>query len=459
VTPQRMAKVLALGALAICVFYLAAWGLIWRLLVTSPLPAALHLMPMTALSAALVAIALLLALRGAPAWRTQSFAGTVILVATIVLLEYLLGVTGGIERLLYADATRTLLGGSAPGRPAPQCALILLFLGLACWYLAKERTYRFDFADLGIGLALFLSFMVLMGHVFQARALYQSAGGGLVGMSVVETVLTLALALSALCLNPQGVVASYLAEGSAGAAKRRIIPVILLVPVTLGVLQYWLVTSNALEYSLALALLVTANIVAFLALSEWISVFLARLEEERTGIYVKRESQAKQEGMTDMLTALMNRRGWDQAVREAEARCKKDNLNACVIVIDLDGLKKINDTEGHAKGDEFIRRAGNALRIAARREDILARLGGDEFACLTVGCAPEHANVVLKRLSQALQKANVPASLGYAMRDLAGSILGAFQEADQAMYTHKRARKAGRQDVAAKPEKPIQTTG
>jgi diguanylate cyclase (GGDEF)-like protein len=454
-----MATTLALATLSICVFYLVGWGVIWRLLVTSPLPAALHLMPLTALTASLAAIALLLAQRGVPAWRTRLLAGAVVLVAGILLLEYLLGIEGGIERALYAEATRALLGGTYPGRPAPQCALILLFLGLACWYLAKERAYRFDFADLGIGLALFLSFMILMGHVFRARALYQSAGGGLVGMSVVETLVTLMLALSALCLNPQGVVASYLAQDAGGGAKRRIIPVIILVPVTLGVLQYWLVTTNALEYSLALALLVTANIVAFLALSEWISGFLARMEEERTGIYVKRESQAKAEGMTDMLTTLMNRRGWDQAVKEAEAKCKKENLNACVIVIDLDGLKKINDTEGHAKGDEFIRRAGNALKIAARREDILARLGGDEFACLSVGCVPEHANVVLKRLSHALQKASVPASLGYAMRDLAGSISSAFQEADQAMYTHKRARKAGRPDTVAKPEKPIQTIG
>jgi GGDEF domain-containing protein len=86
--------------------------------------------------------------------------------------------------------------------------------------------------------------------------------------------------------------------------------------------------------------------------------------------------------------------------------------------------------------------------MAARRDDVLARLGGDEFACLSVGCVPEHANEILKRLSNALVKANVPASLGFAMRGLAGSIPAAFQEADQAMYTHKRARQAGR---AGKP--------
>lgn len=452
-TPQRLATVGAWITMAVSALYLLGWQLLWRLPVTSPMPPALYLLPLTAVACLLLAAALLLTLHRAPVWQVRLVAGIVVAIASAVLLEYLLGLNGGIERYLFDEQTRTLLGGSHPGRPAPQCALILLFLGLAVWNLASHRTYRFDFADLGIGLALFLSFMVLMGHVFQAPALYQAAGGGLVGMSAVETLLTLLIALTALCLNPQGVVASYMAEGSAGAAKRRILPVILMVPLGLGLLQYWMVRTQALEFSLALALMITANIVVYIALSEWIARFLVRLEEERTGVYVQRETQAKQEGMTDMLTSLLNRRGWDQAVRAAEARCKKDNLNACVIVIDLDGLKRINDTEGHARGDDFIRRAGNALRAAARSDDVLARLGGDEFACLSVGCAPEHANVVLKRLSQSMQKASVPASIGYAMRDLAGSINGAFQEADEAMYKHKRARKA------QKPEKPAQTTG
>ncbi|MGQ0587462.1 MAG: diguanylate cyclase [Gammaproteobacteria bacterium] len=424
---------------------LIGWALLWRLL--GGLLPALFVMPLTAVAGGMVAGALMLVLRHAPPWQARALAGLVVLLATTILLEYLLSVSGGVERYLFPEAVRTLLGGSYPGRPAPQLALILVFLGLALWFLAVPRTYRFDFADLGIGLALFLSFMVLMGHAFEATALYASAGGGKVGMSAAEAFLTLWLALAALCLNPQGVVASYLAEGAAGSAKRRIIPAIVLVPVSLGVIQYWIVKLGALEFSLAAALMVTANIVVFIGYAEWVSRFLARLEEERTGIYVKRESQAKAEGMTDMLTTLMNRRGWDQAVKEAEARCRKENLNACVIVIDLDGLKRINDTEGHARGDDFIRRAANALKIAARREDVLARLGGDEFACLSVGCQPEHANAILKRLSQGLQKANVPASLGHAMRDLAGSIPGAFQEADEAMYKHKRARKAGRAET------------
>lgn len=447
--PQRVAMAAAVATLGISVAYLLGWWLLWRLLVTHPLPPSLYVMPLSAVACGLVAAGLILAARGADGTRTRAVAVTVVALAGVVLIEYLLGLQGGLEQVLFHEQAGALLGGATPGRPAPQSALITLFLGIALWFLASERKYRFDFADLGIGMALFLSFTILLGHLYQARALYHSAGGGTVGMSLVETLLLLALSVGALSLNPDGVMASLSRRDASSAAKRRVLPVVVLTPVVLGLVQYLTVKFQALEFPLALALSVTANIVVFIALSEWVGRLLARIEEERTGHFVERETKAKVEGMTDTLTGLVNRRGWDRAVTESVARCQREGLNACVIVIDLDGLKRINDTLGHAKGDDFIRRASTALRTAARREDCLARLGGDEFAYLSINCPPEHAQIVLKRLSQALQKASVPASLGYAMRDLAGSIGAAFQEADQAMYAHKRARKATPQKTVA----------
>ena len=447
--PQRLAIASAGGALGVSVLYLMGWWLLWRLLVTHPLPAALYVMPLSAVGCSLLAIGLLLAARGASGARARVAAVAAIALATVVLLEYLLGLQSGLEQSVLSEQSSALLGGSTPGRPAPQSALIMLFLGVALWFLASERKYRFDFADLGIGMALFLSLTILLGHVYQARALYHSAGGGSVGMSLVESLLLLVLSVGALSLNPEGAIASIAGKDSTGAAKRRVLPVVILTPVLLGLVQYLSVKYQALEFSVALALSVTANIVVFIALSEWVGRLLVRMEEERTGHFVARETKAKVEGMTDTLTGLANRRGWDRAVAESEIRCQREGLNACVIVADLDGLKRINDTLGHAKGDEFIRRASTALKGVARREDCLARLGGDEFAYLSINCPPEHAQVVLKRLSQALQKAKVPASLGYAMRDLAGSIGAAFQEADQAMYAHKRARKAAPQKTVA----------
>jgi diguanylate cyclase (GGDEF)-like protein len=447
--PLRLAQAGAAATMGISLLYLAGWWLLWRLLLTHPLPAALHVMPLSALVNIVIAIGLILAMRGADRRRTRAASAIAVTLATIVLLEYLLGLQSGLEQYVFSGEAQALLGGASPGRPSPQAALIMLFLGVALWFLASERKYRYDFADLGIGMALFLTLTILLGHLFQARALYHSAGGGLVGMSLVETLLLMVLSFAALSLNPEGVIASLASEGSAGATKRRVLPVVILTPILLGLIQFLSVKYQALEFSLALALSVTGNIVVFIALSEWVGRMLARIEAERTGHFVERESKAKAEGMTDILTGLVNRRGWDRAVAESEAKCQRDGLNACVIVIDLDGLKRINDTLGHAKGDDFIRRASTALRTASRREDCLARLGGDEFAYLSINCPPEHAQIVLKRLSQALQKANVPASLGYAMRDLAGSIGAAFQEADQAMYAHKRARKAGPQKTVA----------
>jgi diguanylate cyclase (GGDEF)-like protein len=198
-----------------------------------------------------------------------------------------------------------------------------------------------------------------------------------------------------------------------------------------------------MDLSAVLALTVTSNVLVFMVLILWVSRLLNQVQAEQHGEFLQREHKAKEEGMTDALTGLMNRRGWEMRMKQAEEQCQRLGANACVIAIDLDGLKRINDTLGHGQGDAFIKRAANALRTAARRDDFLARLGGDEFAYLAVGCEPEHAVIVLNRLAMALQKGEVPASLGYAMRDLAGSLSAAFHEADQAMYQNKRARKGG----------------
>lgn len=439
--PQRMATAGAVVVIGVSIVYLLGWWLLWRILVTHPLVPQLYVMPLSAAACIFTAAGLLAALGGAPQPRRRMWAGVIVALAGAVLLESILGVQGGLEQWLLGEQTRALLGGATPGRPAPQAALILLCLGAGLWLSPPAPKARVNAGALLIGLAVFVSFTTFLGHLYEARALYQPTGGGPV-ISPVETLMLLTLAVAALPINPRGIVASYTAQDASGVAKRRLLPAILLTPVLLGLFQYLSVKYGALELSMALAVTVTANILVFIALSEWVSRLLLRIEEERTGVFVRRESQAKAEGMTDMLTQLVNRRGWDLAVKQAEERCQREHLNAAVIVIDLDGLKRINDTLGHAKGDEFIRRAATALRGAGRREDTLARLGGDEFAYLSVGCEPEHAAVVLSRLSQALQKASVPASLGYAMRDLAGSIGAAFQEADQSMYAHKRARKS-----------------
>lgn len=149
------------------------------------------------------------------------------------------------------------------------------------------------------------------------------------------------------------------------------------------------------------------------------------------------------EALTDAMTALYNRRAWTSFIEHEEGRCRRYGAAACVIVIDLDGLKRINDDSGHAAGDELICRAGGVLRKAARTVDVVARLGGDEFGVLCAECDVQHGRMLVERLRTALHEAGVDASIGIACRRPDAGIQAAWEQADQQMYEEKKARTRG----------------
>ncbi|TAF57656.1 MAG: sensor domain-containing diguanylate cyclase [Oscillatoriales cyanobacterium] len=145
--------------------------------------------------------------------------------------------------------------------------------------------------------------------------------------------------------------------------------------------------------------------------------------------------------MTDLLTGLYNRRAWEQAIELEEARARRYGTPYCVFIADLDGLKDINDTEGHAEGDRLLQRAAQCLQTAVRKCDLVARLGGDEFGVLAIDCARESSIDMLDRLRHTFESANIEVSIGMAMRDSINGILGALRTADLNMYRNKRYRK------------------
>lgn len=155
---------------------------------------------------------------------------------------------------------------------------------------------------------------------------------------------------------------------------------------------------------------------------------------------VRHSEKLQAESLTDEMTALYNRRGWERLMASEEERCRRYGHPAAVLIIDLDELKLLNDEQGHAAGDALIVRASNALRDAARSLDIVARLGGDEFGILSVECDQAGAEELLKRVKSALVAANVKASIGLAMRDPSVGLAGACVIADKLMYEQKRTR-------------------
>jgi diguanylate cyclase (GGDEF)-like protein len=155
----------------------------------------------------------------------------------------------------------------------------------------------------------------------------------------------------------------------------------------------------------------------------------------------RKAERSRVESLTDALTSLYNRRGWEELLTAEELRCRRYGNPACILSIDLDGLKRINDTEGHARGDELICRAAEAIRSGVRTQDVAARLGGDEFAVLGVECDAAGAQALEQRVSDTLAESGVEASIGVALRDPGKGLVFATNQADQAMYETKRARK------------------
>ncbi|MCX7425595.1 MAG: GGDEF domain-containing protein [Planctomycetia bacterium] len=131
----------------------------------------------------------------------------------------------------------------------------------------------------------------------------------------------------------------------------------------------------------------------------------------------KTHRRLAQGALTDPLTGLPNRRAWDEALAR---RRRQPDAGTCVAILDLDHFKRVNDTRGHAAGDEVLRATGVALRDGLRQGDFVARLGGDEFGLLLSVPDASTAAVVLDRVRAALPQhlvrqdaARVTASIGF----------------------------------------------
>jgi diguanylate cyclase len=123
---------------------------------------------------------------------------------------------------------------------------------------------------------------------------------------------------------------------------------------------------------------------------------------------------------------------------QEDERCRRYGHPATVFVVDLDHLKEINDTAGHAAGDALLVRAADALQEVVRDIDIVARLGGDEFGLIAVECDAAGAELLLRRLREALDVRQVKASVGLAVREGASGLARAWEQADRLMYAQKR---------------------
>ncbi|MBX6362691.1 MAG: GGDEF domain-containing protein [Gemmatimonadetes bacterium] len=153
---------------------------------------------------------------------------------------------------------------------------------------------------------------------------------------------------------------------------------------------------------------------------------------------------------TDPLTGLLNRRGFFEVAPRVVRAAERDGRSLAVILADVDGLKHINDVYGHAAGDEVLREAADVLCHALRASDAVARLGGDEFCALVELAAAGDADVILRRIQDAVRARDAvpgrsyPFGISVGALDLAGSrepLKQLLRIVDERMYEEKRARR------------------
>ena len=154
--------------------------------------------------------------------------------------------------------------------------------------------------------------------------------------------------------------------------------------------------------------------------------------------------QARLTADIDQLSGVYSRGAWGRLLEEEASFYAQLADPTAIVVIDLDGLKLTNDEQGHAAGDELIRRAAGAISLAVRGHDPVARLGGDEFGVLLRDCTAEAALERVVAIRHSLAEAGVHASLGVASAVPDSGLLGAQRQADQAMYEEKRIRRRER---------------
>jgi diguanylate cyclase (GGDEF)-like protein len=159
-------------------------------------------------------------------------------------------------------------------------------------------------------------------------------------------------------------------------------------------------------------------------------------------------SQYQKLALTDQLTGLPNRSNFERTLDLQIAHSSRTGDPFSLFYMDLNQFKMVNDTYGHAAGDEVLARVAQAMLSQLRAGDMLARLGGDEFGMIVRGSAEETSRPLMQRISEVVAKpimlsngkqVSIGISIGnVAYSELTGSLDKIMAQADKALYRNKR---------------------
>ncbi|HQT25946.1 MAG TPA: GGDEF domain-containing protein [Burkholderiales bacterium] len=171
--------------------------------------------------------------------------------------------------------------------------------------------------------------------------------------------------------------------------------------------------------------------------------------QQEIGNLRKDLDSARLEALIDPLTGIYNRRGFEREVQRIFADDTMDRNGACVLMIDIDNFKQVNDKYGHLFGDRVIYRLANDLKSKVRGRDLVARLGGEEFAILLPDTMLEDARTVAENIRSGMEKGrirgsgsvghdgSITVSIGVASYRRDQTFTECLDQADKALYASK----------------------
>ncbi|MFL2876492.1 MAG: GGDEF domain-containing protein [Pontiellaceae bacterium] len=124
--------------------------------------------------------------------------------------------------------------------------------------------------------------------------------------------------------------------------------------------------------------------------------------------------QLLEENRTDSLTGILNRRGFEEALIQLNATAQRYQRPLSLILIDMCGLKRLNQQQGHVAGDQALKTLVQNIQLNKRNADIIARVGGDEFALLLPETSAQQALRAIQRIQSDLHRKHIEISYGIA---------------------------------------------
>jgi diguanylate cyclase (GGDEF)-like protein len=327
-----------------------------------------------------------------------------------------------------------------PLRPSPHTAIAFALAATCLLLIRQSRGGLSRLADIGaVAFAAFVLFL-FGSNVFDVVEFVGIDRANLTSPQTLFCLALLAFVMVSRRAAEGGLLAILVNTGIGSQIARKVLPGVIAVPFVAFAMIVYLDRSGLVTTAHSEAVAAPLIAVLTLAVMAWMGRHTNDLE-----------LQVRLQSLTDQLTGILNRRGFDTVSEYVMRNAERAGTTLIAFFFDLDELKRANDEFGHDAGSLLIQSFADLLVVTFRKSDVVARIGGDEFVVLASGPS-DSAKDVLARLARVVDACNasgilpspISYSAGYAelAPGASGRVEDLVAEADRMMYTHKSRKKA-----------------